>query len=306
MPARSLKLIRTAIALASAVCFFTLPAVAAEPDIDWREVLQRCSDHEHPKPAILACTLILSNKDLPRDGQRDVYADRGLAYVFDHNYTAAIADYDKVIELADHKQYGYMLRATAYTAKGDFDNALADYNRAIAIDPRDPQAYNLRGDAYKQKGDLASAHGDFMTAGDIAAGDSPRSGSAIDYYDKATMADPHDAKAFNGAGRAWLDAYDDFGNAIPDFTSAIAIDPQYGEAYGNRCVARVFSGSDWPLAIADCNKAVELGQTKDARVLYARGVAKQKTGDITGEADIAVAKATQPDVDKIFARAAKK
>jgi tetratricopeptide (TPR) repeat protein len=92
--------------------------------------------------------------------------------------------------------------------------------------------------------------------------------------------------------------------AIPALTSAIAIDPQYGDAYANRCVARVLSGSDWPLAIADCDKAVQLGKN-EARVLYARGIAKQKTGDVTGDADITVAKTMQPDVDKIFAKAAK-
>jgi tetratricopeptide (TPR) repeat protein len=300
MENRSFRSLR--IVFAGAVCLFTSAAVA-QPDLDWQQVLQRCSDHEHPKPAILACSLILAQKGLNRDGQKGIYADRGMAYLWDKNYPAAVADFTKVIDLSDKtSDSGYVLRANAYAAAGDYDKAFADFGRAIAIDPRDANAYSARGDAYNDKGDLAGAHADFMKAGDVASADSPRSGNAITYYDKAAKVDPHDAKAFNGAGRAWLDAYGDDKEAIPDFDAAIAIDPQYGEAYANRCVARVLSGSDLPRARADCDKALALGQDKDARVYYARGLAKQKAGDVTGDADLTIAKAMQPNVAEVFAK----
>jgi tetratricopeptide (TPR) repeat protein len=300
MESRSLTSLR--IAIASVACLFTSAAVA-QSDLEWEQVFQRYSDHEHPKPAIFACSLILGQKGLNRDGQTNIYANRGMAYLWDKNYPLAVADFGKVIELSDKtSNSGYILRGRAYAAAGDNDKAFADFGRAIAIEPRDANAYSARGDAYNDKGDLAGAHADFMKAGDIAWADSPRSGSAITYYDKAAKADPHDAKAFNGAGRAWLDAYGDDKEAIPDFDSAIAIDPQYGEAYANRCVARVLSGSDLPRARGDCDKALQLGQDKDARVDYARGLAKQKAGDITGDADLTIAKAMQPNVAEVFAK----
>jgi Flp pilus assembly protein TadD len=54
-------------------------------------------------------------------------------------------------------------------------------------------------------------------------------------------------------------------------------------------------------AIADYSAAVAQ-DAKDADSLYGRGMAKLKKGDTaSGNADLAAAKAIQPDIDKAFA-----
>ncbi|WP_245427726.1 tetratricopeptide repeat protein [Bradyrhizobium sp. MOS003] len=50
-------------------------------------------------------------------------------------------------------------------------------------------------------------------------------------------------------------------------------------------------------AIADYDRAVQI-DPKDAKALYLRGTAKSSKGDRTGAADIAAAKALDPDVGK--------
>ena len=58
----------------------------------------------------------------------------------------------------------------------------------------------------------------------------------------------------------------DHKGAIKEFDQALQLNPNYADAYGNRCVARYRIG-DKLLAIKDCQKAADLyleqGKTKD-------------------------------------------
>ena len=59
-----------------------------------------------------------------------------------------------------------------------------------------------------------------------------------------------------------------------------------------------FNTGDNVDAVADFNKAIKL-DPKDAKALYGRGLAKRRKGDATGgDADMAAAKALDPDVEK--------
>ena len=42
-------------------------------------------------------------------------------------------------------------------AKGDFNAAIADFNRAIELNPKDAVAYSNRGNTKRDKGDLDGA-----------------------------------------------------------------------------------------------------------------------------------------------------
>jgi tetratricopeptide (TPR) repeat protein len=175
----------------------------------------------------------------------------------------------------------YDSRGIAYASKGDYDRAIADFNEAIRLDPKSANAYSNRGNAYNDKGD-------------------------------------HE-------------------RAIADLNEAIRLDPKFADAYNNRCWARFLMGRDLDQALADCTEALRLSPTnrgdtintrgviqfklgafdraiadfseaivinpKDAGSLYARGLAKRRSGDTAGgEADIAAAKAIKADIATEYAR----
>jgi len=116
----------------------------------------------------------------------------------------------------------------------------------------------------------------------------------------------------------------DFERAIQDYSQAIKLDPQYSEAFDNRCWTRA-TLNQLQGALEDCNESLrlkpnfaptmdtlgfvylKLGQferaiatysaalqidPKSVYSLYGRGMAKLKTGDtVGGQADIAASKA---------------
>ena len=111
------------------------------------------------------------------------YNERGLAYVKQIDFGAAISDFNTAIALAPEDARGYCNRGLAYLSKCDFDMAIADYTTAIALDPENPCAYNERGLAYAKQSDFATAISDYTTA--IAL-------------------DPEDAGPYCYRGEAWL------------------------------------------------------------------------------------------------------
>src|SRR5262245_45104099 len=50
----------------------------------------------------------------------------------------------------------------------------------------------------------------------------------------------------------------DFLRAIADHTEAIRINPQYANAYNNRCFARARTGQELDVARTDCDQALRL------------------------------------------------
>jgi tetratricopeptide (TPR) repeat protein len=66
--------------------------------------------------------------------------------------------------------------------------------------------------------------------------------------------------------------------AIADFSKAIEIDAQFGDAFVNRCVAYTDKGQA-DLAIKDCTAAIAINP-KDAVAFNDRGVAQEKKGDL--------------------------
>jgi tetratricopeptide (TPR) repeat protein len=140
---------------------------------------------------IEACTLLIGT-DL---SSADAYRWRAEAHLKRSDFTRALADYDKSIEIktddytsilranallkraslfADKKQYeealadysrvvesypswagGYGVRGSVFMMKGDYQKALLDLNRAIELEPRYRTAYRLRSYTHKELGNYA-------------------------------------------------------------------------------------------------------------------------------------------------------
>jgi len=68
------------------------------------------------------------------------YFQRGLAEQNKNNLTAALADYNRVLELDPNHALTCNNRGLIRQVQGDLNGALADYNRAIELDPKQVSA----------------------------------------------------------------------------------------------------------------------------------------------------------------------
>ncbi len=95
-----------------------------------------------PKNAIIAFTNSINLKPYS-----SVYCDRGEAKASPalKDFTGAIADYNKAIELRSTNHEAYTLRAVAKSEMKDFDGAIADLEKALQIRPAyEPAIKNLK------------------------------------------------------------------------------------------------------------------------------------------------------------------
>lgn len=169
----------------------------------------------------------------------------------------------------------YFDRGVTWYAIREYDHAIEDYDRALELNPQFAQAVFNRGNALDEKGQFVRA---------------------IQDYDQAIKLNPNYAMAFNNRGYVW-DERHDFDRAIKDYDRAIDLHPQYAQAFNNRGIAYANKG-DWDRAIRDYDRAIELDPGY-AAAFYNRGVAKLKNGKIRdGKADIATAKAINPDIGR--------
>jgi tetratricopeptide (TPR) repeat protein len=267
-----------------------------------------------PEQQIDGCTVAIRSNWWSGKGIVWAFNDRCDAHGRNHEPDLALEDCNEALRLDPDYVDAYANRCFAYSERHEPDLALADCNEAIRRRPDYVLAYNNRGIAYQTKGDLDRA---------------------IDDYNKAErLGSKYYVAAVNNRGTAY-EAKGDFDRAIADYRTAIIFDRKFARAYGNLCRARAVVDRDLQSALANCDEFLYL-QPNDARgldsrglvhlklgsfaqaitdydaaiaqnatdadSLYGRGIAKLKSGDAAGgSADIAAAKAIQPDIDKIYA-----
>jgi tetratricopeptide (TPR) repeat protein len=61
---------------------------------------------------------------------------RGLTAMETRDFAAALAAFDRVVELAPDYAEGWNKRATLHWLRGAFDDSIADIDRALALEPR--------------------------------------------------------------------------------------------------------------------------------------------------------------------------
>lgn len=97
----------------------------------------------------------------PKYGLANAYLDRGIAYGLSEKYEAALADYDKSIELDANEPYAYYFKGEAYASLEKYDKAIENYSLAIKMQPNFVFAYHLRGISYLSQKDYKNAFTDF-------------------------------------------------------------------------------------------------------------------------------------------------
>jgi tetratricopeptide (TPR) repeat protein len=222
-----------------------------------------------------------------------------------------MADIDEAVKLAPTSPTAYFYRAQILGFQGETERAIADYGQSIRLDPKNARVYGNLAMLYNAIGDYPKAVADLNEAIKLR----PR--EAVFYLNR-------------GVAHFGLRQYD---KAITDYDEVLKLDSRVSAAYNNRCLSRAVLGQDLPRAIADCNAALQLQpndpyahdnlgiiylkqadyakaiaefnaslklDAKRARALYGRGLAKSKSGDKTGVADIEAARALQPGIADEF------
>lgn len=165
-----------------------------------------------------------------------VFVNRGNVYKDDFkDYDAAIADYNKTMEINAKFSWPYHNRALAYGRLKRWDEAIADYGRAIECDQNYASAYNGRAWSYCQIGKFEEALPDANRAVEL----------------KPNEANFLDTRASVYAG---LKRYEE---AIADMDRAIKLSPE-GWLYHNRGEIYRLMGNE-SKAKADFAKAKKLG-----------------------------------------------
>ena len=188
----------------------------------------------------------------------DTYINRGLAKSHLQDYTGAIADYNKAIQLNPNYDTAYDKRGNAKAALKDYIGAIEDYNKTIQLNSK----YDI---AYVNRGLVKYYLQDYI-------------GSIAD-YSKGILLNPYYALAYNNRGLAKY-YLQDYRGAISDYSKAIQLNPDYADAYNNRGCANLYF-KDYTEAIADYNIAIQLNPDND-KAYYNRGNAKYYLDDKNG------------------------
>ena len=84
-------------------------------------------------------------------------------------YTLALADYDKVVELKSDEAVAFLNRGKTHYNLNAFDKAGADYEKAIELDPKGSKAYFNRGVLFERLGNYEKAIVDYQKVVELDA-----------------------------------------------------------------------------------------------------------------------------------------
>jgi tetratricopeptide (TPR) repeat protein len=149
----------------------------------------------------------------------------------------------------------YIGRGKSYLLEDQPDKAIEECNKAIDLNSKDPNAYYIRGICYNIKAQYEKAIQDI------------KRGIALDpkgYLSNYTLSKIHRnyGNLFKRKGQ-----YD---RAIEQYSAAIALNPKNPNPYAGRGYAYILQGNIQS-AIADLQKACDLGDRNGCRILEALG-----------------------------------
>jgi tetratricopeptide (TPR) repeat protein len=198
--------------------------------------------------AVLAALMVLAQKTpppSPLEGDRLIAS--GQSKYQKGDYTGAMADFNKVLQLDPRSAKALSNRGMCQAGLKQYDKALVDYAKAIDIDPRHTYAFVGRGD-------ICLARRQFE--------------DAITSYAKAIETNPSHASAHVFRGIAWSEK-DEYTQAYADFERAVRLlsDAKDGPALFQRGAAKHWT-HDFAGAAADFTKSLEFAPRNATTLWY--------------------------------------
>ena len=166
-------------------------------------------------------------------------------------YSEAIQDLTKAIQLKEDYAEAYAFRGGVYHSKNEYDQAIQDLTKAIQLKEDYTDTYLIRGGVYHNKNEYDQAIQDLTKAIQLKE----------DYAE---------AYAFRGLAYCNKGEYD---QAIQDLTKAIQLKIQLKEGYTDTYIARGLAyrnKGEYDQAIQDLTKAIQLKE--DAEAYLDRGL----------------------------------
>ncbi len=96
--------------------------------------------------------------------EEKAYSSRGMVYAANKEYSFALADYDKALQLNPDYAVAYYNRGNIYRDQGHYDLAISDYTKAIENDPSRVDFYQNRAACYFKKEEFDLAEKDLTMA----------------------------------------------------------------------------------------------------------------------------------------------
>jgi tetratricopeptide (TPR) repeat protein len=166
----------------------------------------------------------------------DAYIERATAKQLQHNYLAALSDYDKIIDIAPNDSRGlYKSLEIRSNILDDNKSALEDYNKLVRIE-YNSNSYSGRASVKEKLGDNKGAIEDYSIAIRLNNKDKDL------YFNRARI----------------KSKLQDYRGAILDYNEAILLDNKFSYAYFNRGNVKC-NLNDYKGAILDYNKVIEIG-----------------------------------------------
>lgn len=82
-------------------------------------------------------------------------------------YSLALADYNKTLEMKADNRVAYLNRGKTHFNLKSYDLSVKDFDKALELDPKDAAAYLNRGVSYEKLGDAGKALDDYQKAIDL-------------------------------------------------------------------------------------------------------------------------------------------
>lgn len=192
------------------------------------------------------------------------FNERGTAYVALTNFSAAIHDYNHVIQLQPtNSSWTLALRGKAYAGLGDYDRAIADYDNAIRLGVEDCEIYTRRAYAYAQKGENDKAIADFT--------------KSLAYATNNMIPFIYTSRGFI------FSLMGNYSNGIEDCEYAVHLAPNYDVANNNLAwllaTAPEADLRNGTIALQYANKACDLSDWKESHYVGTLAAAYAENGD---------------------------
>lgn len=185
------------------------------------------------------------------------FFQKGSSLFQQSNFTDAIIQFDKAINLNPSYTEAYGDRGASKANLGQYEGAISDYQKAEELGLKTSILYSNWGYAYYQL---------------------KQPDKALTYLEKAIEIDPNNGSAYRWRGDIKYDKNDNKG-AEQDYTTAISSNPNASN-YFARGLAFYYL-KDFKKAIADMDKAIQLNPNA-AQYYFDRGDAKDMINDFDG------------------------
>jgi tetratricopeptide (TPR) repeat protein len=208
------------------------------------------------------------------------------------DFTGAITNFSKVIEVYSNYAEAYSFRSRAKYNLQDYNGAIADATKAIELNPTFEPAYNILGFSKFALKDYAGSIDDFNISIKLDSSYAPayyQRGIAEANLKNYTVAIKNFTQAIKLKQDYAMAYYDrglieqnltNYTAAIMDFSSAIKFHSDFANAYNYRGLAKWYL-KNYNGTIADCTEAIKLNP-KFSYAYSNRGLAKNNLADYTG------------------------